>query len=387
MQNADLENSFQLIVAIGKLASTYHNASVEKMDHIFFRGGKVAFKPELLDFLKSRPCNEVITNEEWARLLTGMGYDAEQINDFDSIELRVGQETLREQLTKYAQRFPLHSLYAAFDALLKNSTQDPTFSVLASAFDAPEASVHGLFSIAYHYLDTMTPFEMQLNLLTDFYEPHFDHSRNKADYAGSAKILGQLEEVIEDLSTSISEAASQYVLLRARQLRQYADLDMSNPIIAASLQNFHAKLRAEVALLEGIDEKTNISEKKKVLLSMAKPEIEWLENTIMRLEISDQPNERQKGAAIRAAYLKIPYEQRALIVPEMQKKDLNAASPIGCLKIALDASTSSFPMFDFLTDKSQYNLSRDFKSRYQRSRSNSGDTLSETDSDRSSPDL
>lgn len=389
MQQANLEIPYQCVVAIQDLASVYHNASVEKVDHVFFNGNKITFKPELITLLKTRRCNEEISNSEWSRLLTDMGYDPEQINDFDSIELIPGQTTLKEELRMHALHFPQQSVYAAMDAILKNYNHDPMFEILSTSFQISEEQVRGLFGIAYHYLDTMHPLETELNLLTDFYEPYFDHSRDKRMYAQSAKILGQIERELETLPSSIAEAANQYVLLRSRQLRQYAHLDISKPVIAASLQTFHAKLRSELAVLKDQNSpKSNLEDRKQLLLAMTKPEIEWLENTITKLEMSENTNERQKGAKIQAVYLSIPCEQRDLIITEMQKPGLNPASPIGQLKAALDLSTAAFPMFDtLLNDQRPYHLSQDFKERYRISleKQNIDDTKTDSDSDKSEP--
>lgn len=378
MQNSDLETHYQLIVAIRKLATAYHDAAVEKMDHVFFKGRKIAFKPQLIEFLKSRLVSNAINNAEWTEVLTNMGYDSTQINDFDSIVLNIGQLNLPDQLGQYAQRHPEYSIYTAINEILKNYENDPIFGILAQTYNVSEDQVLGLFGVAYHYLDSMYPVEVELNLLNDFYEPSFDHARDRRLYAQSAKIIGKLDKEQDEAPPHkiITELANQYVLLRTNQLRQYVTLDLSKSDIRSSLQAFHANLVAEVALLDNakLDETTTIQ----LLQSMTQPEIVWLEAAIVKLELSNNTKEKEKGAKIRAAYTEIPVNQRADIVTEMQKSKPSVL--IGRLKQALDQSTSQFAVLGNLFTNRQDQLSLDLQEKYKPNNFANYDTDSESDS-------
>jgi len=380
----DLKNNYQFIVTIRNLASVYHNASVEKMDHVFFNGSKIPLKPALIDFLKSRPCRQAITTAEWSRLLVDMGYNAAQINNFESLEVIPGEGTLVESLAAYAQQHPTHSIYTAMDTILKDYSRDPMFATISDMFQKAEPQVKALFAMAYHSLDTMHPLEAELNLLTAYYEPYFTGYRNPSVFEAGAKILGQLSQIVDELPTNISEIASSYVMLRTNQIRQYAHLNLENTNISESLQGFAAQLSAEFEFLQTQWEGKNL---KQTFQTMLQPENVWLENLISSLEMSQDALERKKGANIRAAYLAIPCDERSQIDPKMSQPSLVRSSPIGLLKQALEESTARFTLFNTLTGRrNQHILSQNFQEEYVKALNASGaetDDLSDTETNSS----
>ena len=121
-----------------------------------------------------------------------MGYDAAQIDDFESLEVIPWQGTLVESLAVYAQRHTDHSIYTAMDAILKDYSRDPMLATISDMFQKSEAQVTSLFAMAYHYLDTMYPLEVELNLLAAYYEPHFERYRDQTVFQHGAKILGKM---------------------------------------------------------------------------------------------------------------------------------------------------------------------------------------------------
>ena len=378
---SDLENNYQFIVTIRNLASVYHDASVEKMDHVFFNGSKITLKPDLLDFLKSRPCRQAITTTEWSRLLVDMGYDAAQINDFESLEVIPGQGTLVESLAVYAQQYPNHSIYTAMDAILKDYSRDPMFATISDMFQKTDTQVKALFAMAYHYLDTMHPLEAELNLLTAYYEPYFTGYRNPRVFEAGAKILGQMSQIVDELPSDIAETASSYVIHRTNQMRQYAHLNLDNPNISGSLQSFAEQLSAEFEFLQTKWEGKDL---KQAFQTILQPENLWLEKLIFTMELSQDSWERKKGAHIREAYLAIPCAERSQIAPKMSQPRLVRSSPIGLLKQALDESTARFTLFNTLTrGRNHHHLSQNFQEEYVRAQNASDserdDLSNETD--------
>lgn len=363
---SNLENIYQFIVTICNLASVYHNASVEKMDHIFFNGPKSTLKPALINFLKERPASHAITTAEWSKKLVDMGYDAGQINDFESLVVIPGQDTLAANLAAYAQGHPEDSIYTAMDVMLKDYSQDPLLTSLTDMFQIPDAQVQSLFAMAYHFLDTMSPLEAELNLLVTYYEPHFDSYRDPTVFEGGAKSLGQISEMVDRLPSDMAEIASSYVLLRTNQLRQYAHLNLADPNITASLQGFTTQLMVE---LEFLHLQWSGKDLKQTFEALVQPENIWLENRITSMEMSQDSRERKKGANIRAAYLAIPCEERSQIAAKMSQTNLVRSSPIGMLKNALDESVARFTLFDTLTRNSQHQLSQNYQEKYLKARS------------------
>lgn len=385
MQNTDLETHYQLMVTIRKLAGAYHDAAVEKMDHVFFKGSKTAINEALITLLQSRPCTEAFTDQAWTTLLTDMGYDPEQINDFTQIVLIPGQATLAEQLANYALHHPEVSMYRAMEAILKDFSHDPSFEIIAMSFQIPEAEVRGLFTVAHHYLDTMYPLEAELNLLNDFYEQHFEGFRDSKLFAETANILGKFDQDYSKLSSKISGNAEEYIRVRTQQLCQYTQLDTSQPDVAATLRAFKDRLSAEIAFLQQDNILSNPTTANAFFRTMLRPEIIWLEEKITQLGMSPHPNERQKSASLRAAYNAIPYEQRAKIATTMQKPHLNPASPIGRLKQALNLPTATYPLLDMFTSGPKpYHLSHEFQT-ISKTRRDSDSTAEDTDSNASEP--
>lgn len=373
----DLENNYQFIVTIRNLASVYHDASVEKMDHLFFRGRKVPLQPALIALLKERPVSHALTTTEWSNILVNLGYDEDQINDFESLEVIPGQDPLVISLANYAQRYPNHSIYTALDAILKDYSHDPVLTALPDMFQKSDAQVHSLFAMADHYLDTMYPVEAELNLLVAYYEPYFDGYRDQTIFEAGAKIVGHLSHMVDELPPSVAEIASSFVLLRMKQLREYAHLNMANPDIAASLQGFVKQVSMEFEFLQSQWASKDLNHLFQTLLQ---PENEWLENRIAAMELSQDPRERKKGTDIRTAYLAIPCEARDQIAANMSHPNLLRSSPVGMLKQALDESTARFKLFDSFTgSSSQHQLSQTYQSEYAK-----GHSGSDTDSNSNS---
>lgn len=368
LTKSDLDGNYQLIVSICKLAAAYHNAAVEKIDHIFFRGAKTTFSPELITFLKTRKCSQAITTSEWSNLLESMGYDPDQqINDFEEIEINPGQGTLAENIATYAQKHPDQSVYMAIDAILKDYSKDPVLEILATSFQKPEAEIKTLFAMAYHHLDTMYPLEAELNILAVYYEPKFEQFRDTTQYKACAKILGKLNEEIEKLPPKNAEIASQFILSRTNQLREYAHLNMSQSNIAASIQALSQQLSSEYEYLHTqLIATQDVENTNAIFHALLRPELVWLEQKILSLEMSSDMRERQKGARIHAAYNNIPPAERSNIGAEMSRADLKPDSLVGRLKHAMNESTAYFPMLSTFTQKAdRYHLSHEFNEQYQ----------------------